>query len=200
MKFFGIILLALSFQINRAEAGVLIEPYVGYQALVTESPLGSGASTFEGQSISLDDSGIGFGARVGFTSPMFFAAVDYSSANLKSKLKSQPEGLGFTTEDQTRTSLGATIGLNFPVLRPYVGYIFDDQIKEGSDVRYGTGFKLGIGFTILPKLKLNAEYQMATYTKVKDSSGTESTFGSNQFFKSVKASGFFVNLSLPLEI
>jgi hypothetical protein len=184
----------------KAEAGVLIEPYVGYQSMLTTVTLGTAATPFDGQSIKLNGSGIGFGLRAGYAMSMLFVAADYSSANLTTSVKELPAGLTSTFGDITRTSLGVTAGLDFPMVRPYLGYVFDDQSKDSTTTNMGSGFKVGIGFTIIPKLKLNAEYQTLTYTKAKSSSGTETTFSSSNSISAMTASGFFVNLSVPLEL
>ncbi|MBN8539266.1 MAG: hypothetical protein J0L82_02675 [Deltaproteobacteria bacterium] len=192
--------LALVFAVHsRAEAGILVEPYLGYQMMLTELKLGAGAGSLEGQSAKIDGTGIGYGLRAGFTLPMIFAAVDYSMASLSSSAKELPAGLTITTGTNARTSLGLTAGLSLPMVRPYVGYIFDDQSKDDTDTLSGSGFKLGVGLTVFPMVKLNAEYQMVTYTKSKDSSGTETTIGGNEVFSAVTSSGFFVNLSVPLD-
>lgn len=192
--------LALVFAVHsRAEAGILVEPYLGYQMLMTDVKLGAGAGSLEGQSAKIDGTGIGYGLRAGFTLPMIFAAVDYSMASVSSSAKEVPAGLTITSGTDARTSLGLTVGLSLPLVRPYVGYIFDDQIKDDTDTNSGSGFKLGVGFTVFPMIKLNAEYQMVTYTKSKNSSGTETTFGGSEVFSGVTSSGFFVNLSVPFD-
>ncbi len=192
--------LALVFSFNiRAEAGILIEPYLGYQMLLTDIKLGAGAGALDGQSVKVDDSGIGYGLRAGITLPMLFAAVDYSMASLSSSAKEVPAGLTLTTGSSTRTSLGVTAGLSLPMVRPYVGYIFDDQNKDDDSTSSGSGFKIGVGLTVFPMIKLNAEYQMVNYTKSKDSAGAETTYGGSEVFNTVSSSGFFVNLSVPLD-
>jgi hypothetical protein len=191
--------LVLIFQ-PKAEAGVLIEPYLGYQSLLSTVTLGTAAAPLDGQSIKANSTGIGFGLRAGYAMSMVFVAVDYGSANLTSTVKEQPAILNQTFPDSVRTSLGVTAGLDFPMVRPYLGYIFDDQNKDSNGTNFGSGIKVGIGFTIIPKLKLNAEYQSLTYTKSKSSSGTETTFSSSGAISSMTASGFFVNLSVPLEL
>jgi hypothetical protein len=199
MKMF-LAVLALVFTLNsRAEAGILVEPYLGYQMLMTDIKLGASAGPLDGQSVKLDASGLGYGLRAGITLPMIFAAVDYSMASLSSSVKEVPAGFTISGGTSARTSLGLTAGLSLPLVRPYVGYIFDDQSKDDTDTLSGSGFKLGVGFTVFPMIKLNAEYQMVTYTKSKDSSGTETTFGGSGTISSVTSSGFFVNVSVPFD-
>jgi hypothetical protein len=193
--------LALVFMAQtRAEAGVLIEPYIGYQATLTDIKFGAGAGALDGQSLKVDGAGVGFGLRAGFALPLVFVALDYSMVTLKPTIKEKPAAWTTPLGDQSRTSLGVTAGLDFPIVRPYVGFIFDDQAKDDTSTNMGSGFKIGIGFSLVPKLKLNAEYQSVTYTKAKSTSGTETTFNATQSISSITASGFFINLSIPLEI
>ena len=68
--------LALVFAVqSRAEAGILVEPYLGYQMMLTDLKLGAGAGSLDGQSVKVDGSGVGYGLRAGITLPMIFAAV-----------------------------------------------------------------------------------------------------------------------------
>jgi hypothetical protein len=199
MKAILLAILVLFFSIgNRAEAGVLLEPYLGYQALVTDITLGAAATPLDGTVLKLATNGLGFGVRVGFALPVVFFALDYSSASGKMTV-SEPANFTITPDEFSRTALGVTVGASLKVVRPYVGYIFDDQSKSGNTTFSGTGFKVGVGFSIIPKLSLNAEYVTSTFTKAKDSAGTEITLGDAEFYKSMKASGFFVSVSAPFE-
>ncbi|MEQ1876813.1 MAG: outer membrane beta-barrel protein [Bdellovibrionia bacterium] len=180
-----------------AQAGVLLEPYAGYNALLVDFTLGSAAGAAAGQGFKSDATGVGFGARLGFTLPMFFAAVDYSSATLKNSLKDVPVGLPVSATDTTNTNLGLTAGLNLAIVRPYFTYIFDSQSKSDSSTTFGTGYRFGLGFKIVPMVSVNLEYAMATYTKSKDTAGTETTIDDAGFFKSVKASGYALTVSAP---
>jgi hypothetical protein len=184
--------------LNKAQAGIMVEPYVGYNLLVSDFTFGSASGVLNGQSVKLDDTGLGYGLRLGVTVPLFFAALDYSMANLSSSVKEKPAGSSVSTESSATSSLGATVGVNLPIIRPYIGYIFDDQAKSDSATVYGTGFKVGVGLSIFPMVKLNAEYVTRTWTKSKSSSGTEENFGDSAIYKSVKGSGFFINASVPL--
>ncbi len=183
---------------TQARAGIMVEPYLGYNLLTSDFTFGSGAGAFDGQSLKIDNTGLSYGLRLGVTVPLLFAAIDYSSGSLSSSVKEKPAGATISTSSSTATSLGATVGVNLPILRPYIGYIFDDQLKSDTSTIYGSGFKVGVGLTVFPLVKLNAEYVTRTWTKSKSSSGTEETFGSSATYKSAKGSGFFINASIPL--
>ncbi|HRK06778.1 MAG TPA: hypothetical protein PLZ57_03325 [Pseudobdellovibrionaceae bacterium] len=191
------ILFSSAFATN-ARAGIMVEPYLGYNLLVSDFTFGAAAGPFNGQSLKIDNTGLGYGLRVGYTVPFLFAALDYSSGSLASSVKEKPAGSTISTSSSTATSLGATVGVNLPIIRPYIGYIFDDQVKSDTSTIYGTGFKVGVGLTVFPMVKLNAEYVTRTWTKSKGSSGTEESFGDAATYKSGKGSGFFINASIPL--
>ena len=183
---------------THARAGIMVEPYVGYNLLVADYTFGSAAGSLNGQGLKLDNTGLGYGLRLGVTIPLFFAAIDYSSTSLSTSVKEKPAGSTISTSAFTASSLGATVGVNLPIIRPYVGYIFDDQAKGDSSTLIGTGIKVGVGLTVFPMVKLNAEYVTRTWTKSKSSNGSEETFGSSAFYSSAKGSGFFINASIPL--
>ena len=79
-----------------ARAGILIEPYVGYNLLASTMTFGAGAGgALDGQSVKLSDTGLGYGLRLGYSLPMVFFAADYSMSNLSSSV----------TEKQSCTSV-----------------------------------------------------------------------------------------------
>lgn len=196
MKLLLSLIMLIGLSVSNANAGVLLEPYLGYQSTVTTLALGGAAAPATGD-IKIDNSGLTFGARLGYQFSMVFAAVDYSTGTLKGSLKEQPVGANMTTEDQSITNLGVTVGADFMMIRPYLGYIFDAQSKGSNTTTMGTAMKLGVGLGFIPKVKINLEYLMSTFTKSKDSAGNESTFSDSGFFKSASGAGFFLGVSLP---
>lgn len=195
-----LIMLALVLNLaSRASAGLLLEPYVGYQTLLFDATFGDAVGPFTGQGLKVDGSGLGFGIRAGYGLANIFFALDYSSVNLKGTIKEQPAGGNLTASDLTLTALGLTAGASLGIVRPYLGYILDNQSKSSTSTTYGTSIKIGVGFSLMPKLTLNAEYYTANFTKSRSSSGVESTFGQTETFKTFKASGFGLNLSAPFE-
>lgn len=184
-----------------ASASILIEPYVGYNLLSSTITFGTGAgAALDGQSVKLSDTGPGYGLRLGYSLPLVFFAADYSMVNLSSSVTEKPAGSTVTTEPSTGVSLGVTVGLDLPLLRPYVGYILDDQVKNDSATTYGSGFKAGIGISMLPLIRVNLEYLTRTWTKSKSSSGVEESFSSAATYSSVSGSGLFLNVSVPFSL
>jgi hypothetical protein len=169
-----LVILALSLSTN-AFAGILLEPYVGYL---------SGTKKQTGNPNS-DVTGMVFGGRLGFTMPLVFAAVDYSSGDLTSKTTGATD-LGLKTTD-----LGLVVGANLSIIRLWGGYEFASTAKlHGFQELKGSGAKVGAGFK-LPALPIsfNAEYLMNTYDKS----------GSQTLTNKVKANSVLVSISAPFD-
>ena len=200
MKRISLIIVASLFLAPTAKAGVLLEPFLGYNLFVQEATTGDGAAPIpSGQSIKIDAKGIGFGLRLGYGFKPVFAAFEYSTATLASSLKEAPAGIPFNPSDVTATTMGVVVGADLMVVRPYVGYIFDDQSKDSNSTMHGNGYKLGVGFGFFPKVKINLEYHIRTFTKEKDDSGTETAYEQSGVISSVKATGFTIGVSVPFE-
>lgn len=139
--------------VSQANAGVLLEPYLGY---------GMGSSK-QGSSKN-DDSGLEYGARVAYETLGFFVGGEYMGGSIKSKDKTAG-----TSNTLTPTNLGATVGYKFPVLiRVYGTYFFSADAKVDStpaSTVKGNAMKIGVGYTGFPIISINLEYYAATYTK-----------------------------------
>lgn len=163
-----------------AHAGILIEPYLGYESGKTTDVDGK----FDGVTI---------GGRLAYKTPvMLWVGVDGAfGVSGKSKPDS---GTGYSDVDQKHNTFYGVVGIDLPILlRGWVGYGFSDQIKlEGSaDSTYkGKNFKIGLGFTGLPFVSLNAEYIKG---KVDEYSGNLANSGLDTKYESVQLS-----VSLPL--
>ena len=165
-----LILIGTMFFAFNAHAGVLLEPYLGYAT-------GSYSGDAEGK-----ESGVGFGARIGYAMPMFWFALDGNQIKTKAKPDS---GADF---DGTITNIGATFGAELPGIRLMAGYVFSAENKDddGSKLK-GNGFKVGAGFKlpVLP-IAFNLEYMMNKYDKF-DSTAID-----------VKENLLFLSVSAPL--
>ena len=141
----------VSFHNNKAEAGFMIEPYLGYEI---------GKMTLEGTinntpipPVEGDFNGFNLGARLGFTMLTFSAGVDYMLTT----------GDDDNNTESSINHLGVFVGFDFPVLlRLYAVYMFSvtNSYKDsnGSDVDYeGSGYKVGLGFTGLPLVSINLD-------------------------------------------
>ena len=137
-----------------AKAGLLLEPYAGYQ-------FGKLETTSSGISASSKDKGIAIGGRVGYEFILPWVALDVKYYTGKDD--SDP------AYDIKATDMGFTAGVTLPVLRPYAGYILKTEAKadngSGEHKYEGTGFKLGLGLTPLPFVDFNSEYTVFDFKK-----------------------------------
>jgi hypothetical protein len=157
----------------RAEASVLIEPYLGF---------------YDGSYSSLirTEGGTTFGARLGLQSKSFMAGLEYVTGSWKAKT--------IPPYSQTPQNTGAFLGFKFPrVARLWATYEFNDRLNQtssaGSNYLTGTGVRLGVGFTpdtnkppfgFLHYLSFNFEFDSITYTKLSNN-GTLSSTGAQTF-------------------
>jgi hypothetical protein len=146
---------------NQAQAGLLIEPVVGYSfgnaSIDLEVPSTPSANDSDKNSAK----GTSYGGRLGYQNFGFQLGLDYLASNLKT------DGDAFKTSE-----FAGFVGFEFPILlRVYAGYIFSGTgTLEGDDQDFkfksGTGPKVGIGFTLLPFLDINLEYRSVKYEQL----------------------------------
>ena len=195
---------ALVFIALPAKAGLLLEPYLGYEFGQTEITYGNGAGPFAGGSTKWDYSGSALGARIGYTAPaIFFIAADYSlGSSMNFKINSDSTGQQ-TGGDGSRSSLFLVAGAKILVLRGYVGYGFiNDYTSKGSSgdsTLKGQSIKLGASFTGIPIFAINAEMVNTTFNKIKTSSG-ETDFSDGAMWKAGKATSYMISISAPFDI
>jgi len=139
--------------VSNANAGLLLEPYLGYG--MGSSKNGTGTN---------DDTGLEYGARVAFETMGFFVGGEYMGGSVKSKDKT-----GGKTYTLTPTNMGLAVGYQFPVLvRAYATYFFtaDSKVDTNPAVTYkGSAMKIGVGYTGFPIIAINLEYISTTFTK-----------------------------------
>lgn len=143
-----------------AHAGIMLEPYLGYEM----------GKTSDVVSINGKTDAVNLGLRLAYKTPVmlwlgldgqFGVSGDYkpdsgSNASLK------------------HNAYYGVVGIDLPILfRAWAGYGFSDQFKLDSPysgTMKGTNFKLGVGFTGLPFISLNAEYIKGNLTKIEGGS------------------------------
>lgn len=155
------LVLTYSFQTH---AGLLIEPVVGYS-------WGKLNSEATGTDISEDTQGLkgaSYGGRLGYQNFGFQLGIDYLASSMV---------YGSDDIKMTTSEFGGFLGYELPVLfRVYVGYVFSGTGKLVSDtagvddteLKSGSGPKVGIGLTLLPFLDMNIEYRSVTYKTNED--------------------------------
>lgn len=177
------LLMALVFgTVSQAQAGLLVEPVLGYN-LATKLDIQDGGEKYSG------GRGMGWGGRLGYQNLGFQLGLDY----LNSSIDMDDRDL---KGDVKMTEWAAFVGFEFPVLlRVYAGYIFaangegKNAFGQDVDLKSGSGTKFGVGFTTLPWIDINIEYRSGTFDEMKVGSlkGPE-----------VNYSSVLLSLSLPL--
>lgn len=158
---------------STSHADILIEPYIGYE-------MGKGTQGTDDFKLT----GTDLGLRLGYASPvMFWAALDYTMGSGTFDPDSS------ASVDGKRTSLAAVVGVDFPILlRAWLGYGFQNDLKIDSETFKGKYTKLGVGFTGLPFVSLNLEV-------ISDEWDDTSSGGDPE----AKNTSYLLSVSLPLE-
>lgn len=151
-----------------SQAGILLEPYVGYESSKSDGATESATGT-------------DMGLRLAYTLPVFFwGGLDVTTGTLKQS----------GSDDLTRTTMGAVVGVNLPILfRLWASYGFSNELKTDAGKLKGTNTKIGVGFTGLPFVSLNLEMLTDTITEI-EAGGISATVDS-------KSTGYLVSVSLP---
>lgn len=164
-----------AFSVSLAHAGVLFEPFVGFEN-----------GSYEVGSSEGDVAGATYGARLGMTTMGFMFGGEYSLTAGKRK----PDG-ATPDSDADLTDTGVFVGYEFPVMfRIYATYFVSSKLDDENlnDDYKGTGTRIGIGYTGLPFIAINVEMINRTYDE----------YGSIDLTNDLKTSTFAVNISLPL--
>jgi hypothetical protein len=182
-RFLGLFLLSL-LVVLPVKADVLLEPLVGY-SLATKLDFEDADSYSGGR-------GPSYGGRLGYQKLGFQVGLDYLHSSIDMDDKDFKENVSMD-------EWAAFVGFEFPILfRVYGGYIFSATGEsEGAgntqiDFKSGSGFKAGLGFTLLPFLDINFEYRRGTFDEWKA--------GNTKFDKGVDYNAFMIGLSLPFTI
>ncbi|MBX2994632.1 MAG: outer membrane beta-barrel protein [Bdellovibrionaceae bacterium] len=147
------LVLALGFA-SHANAGLLLEPYLGYES--SEIKIGTSTDKVTGPALGL---------RAGYKMPMMlWFALDYSMIT-GGTAKNDSGG----ADDKIDSSnLYFDVGFDLPVLaRVWAGYGLARSYKatpdtgSSSEIKLESPLKVGIGFTFLPIVSVNLEYFMS---------------------------------------
>jgi hypothetical protein len=178
-----------------ANAGLLIEPHLGYN-IHSSTTLGTD---------KIDYNGAQYGARMGLQSLGFMGGLDYTHASYTATTK--PNSGTSDKDERKRDELGVFIGYKFPVLlRAWVGYNFlaketQSVLGPTSGTKVGDYYKghsteIGVGFTTIPFVSLNLSYKMLSYDKHFDS-GKGTTSSLNPKFEPKE---IILGISFPLTL
>lgn len=190
-------LAALTFLTTTASAGILFEPFVGYN-------LNGSVENPTDNEDNYDLGGLGYGARLGYNFVGLMVGGAYEANSLSG------DGAIASTANQEATyassNMGAFIGYQFPVMfRVWATYYLSSTL-DWEDVSTGaltvnvnaelkgSGYGLGIGYTLLPMVSLNLEYKTFSYDEVTQSGTTEAL--TNEWDSNM----MFFSVSVPFEI
>jgi hypothetical protein len=166
--------LGLFLFVNTAQAGFLIEPYVGTGQFKSTVDLAS--EDEETASMTTTGARLGFG----FLGTLY-AGIDYSMQTTE-----------ISEEDASFTNTAAFVGIDLPILlRAWAKYYIasNADIDNVDTVDFKDGYAVGVGFTGLPFVSLNLELQNINYTI--DVSGND---------VDVATAGTVFSVSLPLDL
>lgn len=161
-----LVLLAIVFS-SVASAGILIEPQLGYVL----SNKFAGTMTYSGPasgSMAIDEktTGVGYGARLGYSMLGFMTGLNYG--HLSGKSTDNTDG---SKDDVKGTNLGVFVGYNAPVLfRAWLAYNFSAKSEISTSTFKGSSTEVGLGFKGMPFLSINFIYRMYDFTKMNSNS------------------------------
>ena len=188
----AVVALALGFA-PLANAGMLLEPYLGYGS----TPVNYDLKASPGDSRDLG-TGTVMGGRVAYTAPLVFVGADYSMQSLAMKNTVAASGTTSADYNATASTLYGIVGVNVPMLQAYAGYGLMDQFTSkpstGDTTFSGNAYKVGLGYTGLPVMSLNLEYQMHSFSKVKDSSGEQDV---SVLYNKLNSNALMLSVSAP---
>lgn len=166
---------------QKVQAGLLLEPYLGYVSGKQTS--GSASANFTGTEL---------GTRVGYSTFNFSLGADYITAKYTDDSSSK--------NDLTMSDLGIFASYKFPILlRVFATYVPSSQLKGSAqnilDYTYkGNTTRLGVGFTGFPIININLEYITATYKDLEVLGQTTS------LSSSVTTSAYALSISVPFDL
>jgi hypothetical protein len=149
-KVFFILFTFLFFIAAQANAGFLVEPYVGVGQSISALDLATGADP-EDES----ESTTSLGARLGYgILGTLYAGVDYEMISINS---------------DTSSDLSVFVGIDLPILlRVWAEYFVSSDFEVNqtgvTNFDFDNGYGAGVGFTFLPLVSLNLEVKQLNYT------------------------------------
>jgi len=178
--FFALVIAA----IQASHAAILVEPVVGF-TLANKFEFNE---TSEMESGEIKGNGFAYGGRIGYQNMGFQLGLDYLHSAVDVDEKD-------VKSDVETSEWAAFAGFRFPILlRFYAGYIFSGtgeyKLESGSaDLNNGTGYKVGVGWTLFPFLDLNLEYKKVNYDEFKA--------GGDKSKADIDNSSYLLSVSLP---
>ena len=151
---------------NQSRASFLIDPYVGYNLAWDTVTQQAGGVSGE---LDMTRTGAMYGARVGYQFLGLMAGLEYGmGSGMTRELAAATIGgisLPESSLNYDASYMGVFVGYELPImLRAWATYFFDASWDFDTAGKVDlTTIALGVGFTGLPFVSLNAEYRINTY-------------------------------------
>lgn len=151
----------LVFLSSAANAGILLDPYVGY-IISGNSNSGSGSKvTGNDLGVRLGYSNLGFGIGADVT---FAGTYNYDASG--------------TTTSGKPLHTGAFVSFALPILlRGYATYFVNTKVSDSNTAVTGKGTKLGVQYTGLPIVAIGVEVFTTNYSEIEILGNKVSTSG-----------------------
>lgn len=183
-----------------AQAGILIEPFLGYRYGTLNKQTVSSSTEYTD---TLD--GIDYGLRLGYKFLMPWVALEYELNSGVGK-NGIPSASGGADYNYKTSAVAAVFGIDLPVMfRFWAGYGIQSNmtiIGNGSSVDNkfkGTHAKIGVGYKGLPLVSLNLEYIMNQYTK-HDAGAGAGDVGIDTNYKTFNYNTLVASVSVPFNL
>ncbi len=170
----GLILLVATIVGLNAQAGVLVEPYLG---------LGFGGNGHQKSGTVRTDFEYGVspvaGLRAGYSLWDINLGLDasYQLATLSGQRLSGTSIIPSADEDVNKHQVGVFLGYNLPVpMRIWATYYFMGEISYDNDSKFtsGSGYAFGASYTGYPLVAINLEYRLVKYDESESAAGVTS--------------------------
>jgi hypothetical protein len=185
------------------QAGVLIEPYLGYA--MGHIDYKQTATNNGGNDLKDDFAGTGLGLRLGYKILFPWIAVDYLSLGGAAD-PDKGNKQNYVYNDINFQNIYGVVGIDLPILiRAWVGAgvstLSETGIRGSNNHKFtnGTSSKAGIGLTMIPFTSINFEYITNKYSNV-DMGGGKGEENIDANFKNYDPSFYLISISIPLDL
>jgi|GEM_PF-7032822 hypothetical protein len=155
--------LLVSIVTSAAQAGIYLEPYIGYDSSTSKGEITITAPAQAVYDADAEEAGAQFGAKIGYATGSWIFGVDFLTGELVDKEDNEATHMN--------TGVFATHRFN-NVFSATLGYIAASSIKRDDLEVTGSGFRVGLSTQVHARMKINLDYLMTNYDKL-DNEGSE---------------------------
>lgn len=170
MKVKILVTLVVTMVASAAQAGFMIDPYIGIGQTKTSVDVASADDETSTSTV--------LGSRLGYSFILVSAGIDYQIMKAEDAAE----------DDVTVNNISAFVGVDLPILFRFWAeyFISSNYDSDDLDVSFKDGYGIGIGFTGLPFVSLNLEIEALNY---------DVDFGGNDFDYTVAST--ILSASIP---